>query len=63
MDSFKDINLGSNLLSIAIAAGFLAFLILILRTFIIGINSFFQKVTLNKPKDNETNKHTKSEGF
>tara|TARA_Y100001968_G_C19220504_1_gene649484 strand:- start:234 stop:425 length:192 start_codon:yes stop_codon:yes gene_type:complete len=63
MDSFKDINLGSNLLSIAIAGGFIAFLILILRTFIIAINSFLQKVTLNKTKDNEINKQSKSEGF
>lgn len=43
MDLLKEIDLGSSLLSIAIAAGFIAIIILIIRTLLIGINYVLSK--------------------
>tara|TARA_Y100001968_G_C19120130_1_gene601607 strand:- start:454 stop:645 length:192 start_codon:yes stop_codon:yes gene_type:complete len=40
MENVNNINIGSKILSIAIATGFLAFLLLILRTVIISANTF-----------------------
>ena len=63
MDYFKDIDLGSTLLSIFVAAGFVAFIILIIRTVIIALNYLYTKFKDNKPKPQESKKTFNSKGF
>tara|TARA_Y100001968_G_scaffold333927_1_gene401216 strand:+ start:9173 stop:9319 length:147 start_codon:yes stop_codon:yes gene_type:complete len=44
MDSLSELDLGSTLLSLAIAGGFIAFGFLILRTLFMGIRYLFDKI-------------------
>ena len=63
MDLLTEIDLGSTLLSIAIAAGFIGLTILILRSLIIGIVEILS--TFNKKKFTSTRSNTdkNSKGF
>ena len=44
MDSFANLDLGSTLLSLAIAGGFVAFFILVLRVLFIGVSFLINKL-------------------
>ena len=46
--SLKDLDLGSTILSLAIAAGFIAFLALVLRVILLGVNFLMENINNRK---------------
>ena len=61
MESLKEIDLGNSLLSISIAAGFIVFIILILRISLLAINYGLSQI---KNRKNELKKNNvSSKGF
>tara|TARA_B100000700_G_C14354280_1_gene538579 strand:- start:135 stop:326 length:192 start_codon:yes stop_codon:yes gene_type:complete len=54
MENLKDIDIGSSLLSIAIASGFIAFILLLIRTIIISLRAL-----INQIKGSESSSETK----
>tara|TARA_Y100001968_G_scaffold329897_1_gene380325 strand:- start:1608 stop:1802 length:195 start_codon:yes stop_codon:yes gene_type:complete len=61
MTLLENIDLGSALLSFALAAGFIAFILLILRVAIISISSLIMRIRDSSP--NATISEEKTKGF
>ncbi len=63
MNSLKEINLGSSLLSLALGAGFLAFILLIVRTLIISLKSLISNFKDSDARLDTKNTQEKSKKF
>ena len=59
METINETNLGNLLLSIALASGFIIFIILILRVFLLGINYGLSQVKNRKTEINKSDSDSK----
>ncbi len=62
MKDFSQIDLGATILSVAIAAGFLAFAFLVFRVLVIGISAAINRMKEGSPSSGDT-EPTETKGF